>query len=116
MGKAGYKDGVVYVLEANPRASRTIPFVSKTVGLPLAKIAASVMIGRTLREMGYTKEPVLPYVSVKDGFQIRRNAVDYHVPYITTVQAAKAAAQAVEMAKRGEITIKALGEYHQEVR
>ena len=244
-----YKNGVVYVLEANPRASRTIPFISKTVGLPLAKIAASVMVGRTLREMGCTKEPVLPYVSVKevilpfdklpgadvllgpemrstgevmgidyvpglalfkaeqsadnslpiegivfisvrdedkaemagvartltgvglkiiategtaeyleghnipvekirkiyhgspnvldymkredvqliintptttqsvkDGFQIRRNAVDYHVPYITTVQAAKAAAQAVEMAKRGEITVKALGEYHQDVR
>jgi carbamoyl-phosphate synthase large subunit len=54
--------------------------------------------------------------SVKDGFQIRRNAVDYHVPYITTVQAARAAAQAIEIAKGGEITIKALGEYHQEVR
>ncbi|MHC1630853.1 MAG: carbamoyl-phosphate synthase large subunit [Methanotrichaceae archaeon] len=244
-----YKDGVVYVLEANPRASRTIPFVSKSVGLPLAKIAASVMAECTLQDLGYTKEPVLPYVSVKevmlpfdklpgadtllgpemrstgevmgvdyvpglalfkaelsadnslptegivfisvknedkkdlaevaktlsdvglsiiategtakffegegvpvkkvkkiyngspnvldymkheevnliintpttkqsvkDGFQIRRNAVDYHVPYITTVQAAKAAAQAIEIAKKGKITIKALNEYHQEVR
>ena len=54
--------------------------------------------------------------SVKDGFQIRRNAVDYHVPYITTVQAARAAAQAIEIAKVGEITIKPLEEYHREVR
>ncbi|HII07084.1 MAG TPA: carbamoyl-phosphate synthase large subunit, partial [Methanotrichaceae archaeon] len=244
-----YKEGIVYVLEANPRSSRTIPFVSKTVGLPLAKIAAGVMIEKTLQELGYTKEPTLPFVSVKevllpfdklpgadallgpemrstgevmgidyvpglaffkaelsadntlptegivfisvrdedkgpiaevvrklaesglsiiatdgtadflagmgisvekvnkiyigspnvldyikrgevsliintpttkqsvkDGFQIRRNAVDYHVPYITTVQAARAAAQAIEIAKTGEITIKALNEYHQEVR
>jgi carbamoyl-phosphate synthase large subunit len=244
-----YKDGIVYVLEANPRSSRTIPFVSKTVGLPLAKIAASVMAGKTLAELGYTREPKVPFVSVKevllpfeklpgadtllgpemrstgevmgidrvpglaffkaelsadnplptegvvfisvrdedkgaiaevarrlaesglkiiategtaefltkmgiavdrvekiyagspnvldymkrgevgliintpttkqsvrDGFQIRRNAVDYHVPYITTVQAARAAAQAIEIAKGGEITIKALDEYHREVR
>jgi len=243
-----YKDGVVYVLEANPRSSRTIPFVSKAVGLPLAKIAANVMVGRRLREMGYTEEPMLPYVAVKevllpfdrlpgadvllgpemrstgevmgidynmglaffkaelsadnmlplegivfisvrdedkqvisqmarklvnaglsiiatdgtseylrnsgipvvqvkkiyngspnvldymrrgevkliintpttkqavkDGFQIRRSAVDYHVPYITTVQAAQAAAEAIEMAKKGKITIKALGDYHKEV-
>ncbi|MCR3883895.1 carbamoyl-phosphate synthase large subunit [Methanotrichaceae archaeon M04Ac] len=244
-----YKDGIVYVLEANPRSSRTIPFVSKTVGIPLAKIAASVMAGKSLAELGYTHEPAVPYVSVKevllpfeklpgadtllgpemrstgevmgidrvpglaffkaelsadnplptegivfisvrdedkgaiaevarkltesdlsiiategtaefltkmgvavervekiyagspnvldymkrgevsliintpttkqsvrDGFQIRRNAVDYHVPYITTVQAARAAAQAIEIAKSGEITIKPLNEYHQEVR
>ncbi|MDD3566511.1 MAG: carbamoyl-phosphate synthase large subunit, partial [Methanothrix sp.] len=244
-----YKDGIVYVLEANPRSSRTIPFVSKTVGLPLAKIAAGVMAGKSLAELGYTREPAISYVSVKevllpfeklpgadtllgpemrstgevmgidyipglaffkaelsadnplptegvvfisvrdedkgaiaevarklsdsglsiiatagtaefltkmgvavkevekiyvgspnvldymkrgdvsliintpttkqsvkDGFQIRRNAVDYHVPYITTVQAARAAAQAIEIAKGGEITIKPLDEYHREVR
>jgi carbamoyl-phosphate synthase large subunit len=244
-----YKDGVVYVLEANPRSSRTIPFVSKSVGLPLAKIAASVMVGRTLSELGQTKEPKVPYVSVKevllpfdklpgadvllgpemrstgevmgidysmglafykaelsayndlplvglvfisvkdedkpamanvarkmasaglsiiatdgtaeflrqngvpvkqvqkifngspnvldymkkeqvkliintpttkqsvkDGFQIRRSAVDYHVPYITTVQAAVASAEAIERAKKGQVTIKALGEYHKEVK
>jgi len=46
------KDGVVYVLEVNPRASRTVPFVSKATGIPLAKIAAKVMIGRTLVELG----------------------------------------------------------------
>jgi carbamoyl-phosphate synthase large subunit len=243
-----YKDGTVYVLEANPRSSRTIPFVSKSVGLPLAKIAAAVMIGHTLAQQGYTEEPKLPYVSVKevllpfdklpgadvllgpemrstgevmgidynmglaffkaelsadnslpldgivfvsvrdedkaavavaaknltdaglkiiategtaeylkksgiavervnkifngspnvldymkqgevkliintpttkqsmkDGAQIRRGAVDYHVPYITTVQAAQASADAIVMAKKDRITIKALDEYHKEV-
>ncbi|MGB5099673.1 MAG: carbamoyl-phosphate synthase large subunit [Methanothrix sp.] len=243
-----YKDGVVYVLEANPRSSRTIPFVSKAVGLPLAKIAANVMIGISLREQGFLREPKTPYVSVKevllpfdklpgadvllgpemrstgevmgidyklglaffkaelsadnplplegmvfisvkdedkaavavaakklheaglsviatdstaeylrrsgvpvvrvnkiyngspnimdyikigevkliintpttkqsvkDGVQIRRNAVDYHIPYITTIQAAQAAADAILMAKKDQITIKALDEYHKEV-
>ncbi|MEM0499069.1 MAG: carbamoyl-phosphate synthase large subunit, partial [Methanothrix sp.] len=61
-----YKDGVVYVLEANPRSSRTIPFVSKAVGLPLAKIAAKVMAGMTLREMDLNVEPEVPYVAVKE--------------------------------------------------
>jgi len=244
-----YKDGTVYILEANPRSSRTIPFVSKAVGLPLAKIAANVMIGRSLQEQGYTEEPRTPYVSVKevllpfdklpgadvllgpemrstgevmgidynmglaffkaelsadnplplegvvfisvrdedkaavsvaakklsaaglkiiatngtaeylrrsgipvekvnkiyngspnvldymrsgevkliintpttrqsvrDGYQIRRGAVDNEVPYITTVQAAQAASDAILMARGGEITIKALDEYHKEVR
>jgi len=46
------KDDTVYVLEVNPRASRTVPFVSKATGLPLAKIAAKVMAGRTLKELG----------------------------------------------------------------
>ena len=243
-----YKDGTVYVLEANPRSSRTIPFVSKAVGLPLAKIAANVMIGKSLREQGTLLEPKTPYVSVKevllpfdklpgadvllgpemrstgevmgidyklglaffkaelsadnplplegmvfisvkdedkaavavaakklhevglsiiatdstaeylrrsglpvvrvnkiyngspnimdyikigevkliintpttkesvkDGFQIRRSAVDYHIPYITTIQAAVAAADAILMAKKDQITIKALDEYHKEV-
>lgn len=243
-----YKDGTVYILEANPRSSRTIPFVSKAVGLPLAKIAANVMIGKSLKEQGATEEPKTPYVSVKevllpfdklpgadvllgpemrstgevmgidynlglaffkaelsadnrlpldgivfisvkdedkaavavaakklaeaglkiiatdntaeylqrsgldvtqvnkifngspnvldymkrgevkliintpttkqsvkDGYQIRRSAVDYHVPYITTVQAAQAAADAILRAKKDMITIKALNEYHKEV-
>ena len=243
-----YKDGIVYVLEANPRSSRTIPFVSKAVGLPLAKIAANVMMGKSLREQGFLREPKTPYVSVKevllpfdklpgadvllgpemrstgevmgidyklglaffkaelsadnplplegmvfisvkdedkaavavaakklheaglsiiatdstaeylrrsglpvvrvnkiyngspnimdyikigevkliintpttkesvkDGYQIRRSAVDYHIPYITTIQAAQAAADAILMAKKDQITIKALDEYHKEV-
>ncbi len=239
------KNGVVYVLEANPRSSRTIPFVSKAVGLPLAKIAAKVMAGHTLRELGYKGDPVPKHVSVKevllpfdklpgadpvlgpemkstgevmgidydfgraffkaewgadnslplsgnvfmsirdedkplivkvakkmqdaglhlvgtrgtamflskngikmevikkvsegepnivdlvhnkevnliintptskqtvkDGFQIRRAAVDFKVPYITTIQAALAAADAIEAMKKDEITIKSMGEYH----
>ncbi|MDD1752443.1 MAG: carbamoyl-phosphate synthase large subunit [Methanotrichaceae archaeon] len=243
-----YKDGTIYVLEANPRSSRTIPFVSKAVGLPLAKIAARVMMGKSLKEQGCTKEPKIPYVSVKevllpfdrlpgadvllgpemrstgevmgidcdlglaffkaelsadnslplegvvfisvrdedkaavakaaknlseaglkiiatnntaeylkksgllvervnkiyngspnvldyikrsevkliintpttkqhvkDGYQIRRSAVDYHIPYITTIQAAQAAADAILKAKKGQMTIRALDEYHKEV-
>jgi carbamoyl-phosphate synthase large subunit len=48
------KEGKVYVLEVNPRASRTVPFVSKATGMPLAKLAAKVMVGRTLKELGYS--------------------------------------------------------------
>jgi len=61
------QNGIVYVLEVNPRASRTVPFVSKTTGLPLAKIAARTMIGRKLAEMGATVERVPPYFSVKEA-------------------------------------------------
>ena len=61
------KDGVVYVLEVNPRASRTIPFVSKAIGIPLASIAARVMVGETLEEVGLTEEIIPPYVSVKEA-------------------------------------------------
>jgi carbamoyl-phosphate synthase large subunit len=61
------KDGVVYVLEVNPRASRTIPFVSKAIGIPLASLAARVMMGETLDEIGFTQEVVPPYVSVKEA-------------------------------------------------
>jgi len=55
----------IYVLEVNPRASRTVPFVSKATGVPLAKIAAKVMCGKTLEELGYTEPVVPPYFSVK---------------------------------------------------
>jgi carbamoyl-phosphate synthase large subunit len=61
------KDDVVYVIEVNPRASRTIPFVSKTIGKPLASLAARVMLGETLEELGYTKEIIAPYVAVKEA-------------------------------------------------
>jgi len=54
-----------YVLEANPRASRTVPFVSKATGIPWAKVAARVMAGKTFKQMGVTEAPELPYVSVK---------------------------------------------------
>ena len=55
----------IYVLEVNPRASRTVPFVSKAIGVPLAKLAARVMAGKTLRELGFTSEIVPEYFSVK---------------------------------------------------
>ena len=61
------KDEKVYILEVNPRASRTVPFVSKAIGRPLAKIAARVMVGQTLEEQGFTKEIVPPYRSVKEA-------------------------------------------------
>jgi carbamoyl-phosphate synthase large subunit len=61
------QNGVVYVLEVNPRASRTVPFVSKTTGLALAKIAARTMIGRTLEQQGATVERVPPFFSVKEA-------------------------------------------------
>ncbi|MBI2095202.1 MAG: carbamoyl-phosphate synthase large subunit [Candidatus Omnitrophica bacterium] len=60
------KDGVVYVLEVNPRASRTIPFVSKAIGVPLAKLAAQVMAGKKLEALGFTKEIIPRYTSVKE--------------------------------------------------
>jgi carbamoyl-phosphate synthase large subunit len=66
------KDDIVYVLEVNPRASRTVPYLSKATGVPLAKVAARVMIGRTLAQLGLTedltvdgffvKSPVFPFV------------------------------------------------------
>ncbi len=63
----GPEGDVVYVLEVNPRASRTVPFVSKAAGLPLAKIAARCMSGRLLRDQGVTREIVPPYYSVKEA-------------------------------------------------
>ena len=57
----------VYVIEVNPRASRTVPFVSKAIGRPLAKIAARVMVGKSLREQDFTAEVVPAYVSVKEA-------------------------------------------------
>jgi carbamoyl-phosphate synthase large subunit len=59
--------GVVYVLEVNPRASRTVPYVSKATGRPLAKIAARCMVGQTLAQQGITGEIVPPYFSVKEA-------------------------------------------------
>ena len=61
------KDEEVYVLEANPRASRTVPFVSKAIGKPLAKIAARVMAGQTLKELNFTREILPKHYSVKEA-------------------------------------------------
>jgi len=62
-----YQDGEIYVIEVNPRASRTVPFVSKCIGTSLAAIAAKVMMGKSLKELGFTKEIVPPYYSVKEA-------------------------------------------------
>ncbi|HVV02203.1 MAG TPA: carbamoyl-phosphate synthase large subunit, partial [Verrucomicrobiae bacterium] len=61
------KDEIVYVLEVNPRASRTVPFVSKAIGVPLAKLAARVMAGKTLKELGFTSEIWPKYWAVKES-------------------------------------------------
>ncbi|MCS7089013.1 MAG: carbamoyl-phosphate synthase large subunit [Thermoflexales bacterium] len=66
------KDEVVYVLEVNPRASRTTPFVSKATGVPLAKIAARVAAGQTLAEIGFTREPKL------DGFFVKEVVLPFN--------------------------------------
>ncbi|MGH8712587.1 MAG: carbamoyl-phosphate synthase large subunit, partial [Casimicrobiaceae bacterium] len=63
----GDGEGVVYVLEVNPRASRTVPYVSKATGRPLAKIAARCMVGQSLESQGITHEIVPPYFSVKEA-------------------------------------------------
>ncbi|HVO38278.1 MAG TPA: carbamoyl-phosphate synthase large subunit [Spirochaetia bacterium] len=57
----------LYIIEVNPRASRTVPFVSKAIGVPLAKIAAKVMAGMTLKELGFTEEVVPRHISVKES-------------------------------------------------
>ncbi len=61
------KDEEVYVLEVNPRASRTVPFVSKATGVPLAKVAARCMVGQSLAQQGQTRQVVPDYVSVKES-------------------------------------------------
>ncbi|MFA5678797.1 MAG: carbamoyl-phosphate synthase large subunit [Pseudomonas sp.] len=61
------QDGVIYVIEVNPRASRTVPFVSKCIGQSLAQIAARVMAGKTLKELGFTEEIVPNFYSVKEA-------------------------------------------------
>ena len=60
------KDDEIYLIEVNPRAARTVPFVSKATGVPLAKVAARVMVGQSLKEQGYTSEVIPPYYSVKE--------------------------------------------------
>jgi len=61
------KDNLLYVLEVNPRASRTVPFVSKAIGVPLAKLATKVMLGRTLEELGFSRELRPRHLSVKEA-------------------------------------------------
>jgi len=61
------KDDVIYVLEVNPRASRTVPFVAKAIGVPLAKIATEVMLGYSLEQLGFTEEVRIDHVAVKQA-------------------------------------------------
>jgi carbamoyl-phosphate synthase large subunit len=61
------QNNVIYLLEVNPRASRTVPFVSKATGIPLAKIAARVMVGESLAAQGFVNQRVPPYFSVKEA-------------------------------------------------
>jgi carbamoyl-phosphate synthase large subunit len=61
------KDEIIYVLEVNPRASRTIPFISKATGIPLARIGTKVMTGHSLKEMDLPPEPDMRYVAVKES-------------------------------------------------
>src|SRR6185503_19564155 len=61
------KDNVLFVLEVNPRASRTVPFVAKAIGVPLAKLAAKVMTGAKLKDLGFTKEQTPKHWCVKEA-------------------------------------------------
>lgn len=61
------QDGEVYIIEVNPRASRTVPFVSKSIGVPLAKVAARAMVGRTLKEQNFTQEVPIKHIAVKEA-------------------------------------------------
>ncbi|MFQ5330208.1 MAG: carbamoyl-phosphate synthase large subunit [Thermodesulfobacteriota bacterium] len=61
------RDGEVYIIEVNPRASRTVPFVSKAIGRPLAKLATKVMLGKSLRELGFTGEVIPGHTAVKEA-------------------------------------------------
>ncbi len=61
------KDGCVYILEVNPRGSRTVPFVSKTTGIPFAKMAAKIMLGKSLKELGITSEKEISHIAVKEA-------------------------------------------------
>ena len=61
------KRGEIFLLEVNPRASRTVPFVSKAIGIPLAKLAAKVMVGRKLADLGFTEDVVPDHISVKEA-------------------------------------------------
>jgi carbamoyl-phosphate synthase large subunit len=61
------KDWEVYIIEVNPRASRTIPFVSKAIGVPLAKLGTKVMLGKTLQELGFTQEIIPKHICVKES-------------------------------------------------
>jgi carbamoyl-phosphate synthase large subunit len=61
------KGNDIYIFEVNPRASRTVPFVSKAIGMPLAKLATKIMIGKSLQDLGFTNEIIPPFMSIKES-------------------------------------------------
>lgn len=61
------KNNVLYILEVNPRASRTVPFISKVIGVPLVNLATKIMLGKTLKELGFTKAKKIPHFAVKES-------------------------------------------------
>ncbi len=61
------KENILYVLEVNPRASRTVPFVSKAIGVPLAQLAAKVMVGKKLKDLGFSREKEIKHIAVKEA-------------------------------------------------
>jgi carbamoyl-phosphate synthase large subunit len=84
----------VYVLEVNPRASRTVPYVSKAIGAPLAKIAARAMAGISLKSQAFEKEIIPPYFSVKEGRphivdMIKNGDIDFIVNVVEDKKAVK---------------------------
>ncbi|OQC63990.1 MAG: Carbamoyl-phosphate synthase large chain [Verrucomicrobia bacterium ADurb.Bin006] len=105
------------MLEVNPRASRTVPFVSKASGVPLAKLAARVMAGRTLAELGFTAETWPDHWVVKESvfpfnrIRIRTTAVYTGIPIMTTLSGARAAILRIAALKRRGCGGKALQEY-----
>ena len=62
-----FKDNILYVLEVNPRASRTVPFISKAIGVPIAKIATKIMLGQKLKDIGFCEEKIPNYFCVKES-------------------------------------------------
>ena len=105
------------MLEVNPRASRTVPFVSKASGVPLAKLAARVMAGRTLAELGFTAETWPDHWVVKESvfpfnrIRIRTTAVYTGIPIMTTLSGARASILRIAALKRRGCGGKALQEY-----
>src|SRR5439155_757980 len=108
---------VVYVLEANPRASRTVPYVSKAFGVSLAKVATTVYRiseNQSPDALGLMRHGEIRLVintptnssgARRDGYMMRRLAVDLNIPFIATVQAAEAAVQAIEESTAGDLDV-----------
>src|SRR5439155_1364645 len=130
--------GHVYVLEVNPRSSRTVPFLSKVTGVPMVKLATGVMLGEKLADLGWAtglvpprdlvavKAPVfsmnkLPNIYeepgdgnpvFKDGFEIRRAAVERRIPCLTSLDTATALLESA-VAAPDEMEVRTIGEWRE---